>query len=135
MLYEPVLVVDDNEFIRASMIKFLEANGYKIVGVANGQEAINKIRTQAFSIVITDILMPETNGFELVDYIRSHAEPIKSMPIIAISGGNRAIDAIEILSDLEEKVNVILKKPFNKKDLLDSMEKHMRKGNTSTVTA
>jgi len=135
MPHEPVLIVDDNEFIRASMIKLLEANGYEVMGAGNGQDAMDKIRTQIFSMIITDILMPETDGFKLVDYIRNCPEPTRSTPIIAISGGNRAIDAIEALSTLEEKVDVILKKPFNRKDFLNSIEKHIRKGDTSTVTA
>lgn len=135
MSQKPVLVVDDNEFIRASMIKFLETNGYKVIGAANGQDAMDKIRTQPFSIVITDVLMPETDGFELVDYIRGYSEPVKSTPIIAISGGGRAIDATTALSALEEKADVVLKKPFSKKDLLDSVAKHMRKGDVSTGTA
>lgn len=129
MSHNPVLIVDDNEFIRASMIKFLETNGYKVVGASNGQDAMDKIRGQSFSIVITDVLMPETDGFELVDYIRGYEEPVKSTPIIAISGGGRSIDATTALSALEEKANVILKKPFSKKELLDCVAKHMRKNN------
>lgn len=135
MSHKPVLVVDDNEFIRASMIKFLETNGYKVVGAANGQDAMDQIRLQPFSIVITDVLMPETDGFELVDYIRGYSEPVKSTPIIAISGGGRAIDATTALSALEEKADVVLKKPFSKKDLLDSVAKYIRKGDASTGTA
>lgn len=123
----PVLIVDDNEFIRASMEKFLETNKYKIIGARNGQEAMDKLREQAFGIVITDVLMPETDGFELIDYIRGHEEPMKSTPIIAISGGGRTIDADAALTALEEKVDVILKKPFSKNELLDKVAEFMRR--------
>lgn len=123
----PVLIVDDNEFIRASMEKFLETNKYKVVGAANGQQAMEKLRTQAFGIVITDVLMPEADGFELIDFIRGYSEPVQSTPIIAISGGGRTIDASTALSALEKKVNVILKKPFSKKELLEQVGIYIRK--------
>lgn len=126
MSHKPILVVDDNEFIRASMIKFLETNKYKVVGASNGQDAMDKLRSQGFGLVITDVLMPETDGFELIDYIRGYEEPVKSTPIIAISGGGRTIDAGTALSALEEKADVILKKPFSKKELLDSVARHIR---------
>lgn len=123
----PVLIVDDNEFIRASMEKFLETNKYIIIGAKNGQDAMDKLRAQPFGIVITDVLMPETDGFELIDFIRGYDEPMKSTPVIAISGGGRTIDADAALTALEEKVSVILKKPFSKTDLLDHVAQHIRK--------
>lgn len=114
----PVLVVDDNEFIRASMVKFLEMNNYEVVGVGHAQEAMDELRATEFGLIITDVLMPDTDGFELVDFIRGYTEPMKSTPIIAISGGGRTIDADAALNALEGKVELILKKPFSKKDLL-----------------
>lgn len=122
-----VLVVDDNEFIRASMEKFLETNKYEVVGAKNGQDAMDKLRKQTFGIVVTDVLMPETDGFELIDFIRGYDEPMKSTPIIAISGGGRTVDAASALSVLEEKVDVVLKKPFSKNELLNQVGKHIRK--------
>ena len=133
MLNMPILVVDDNEFIRASMMKFLETNKYKVVGAKNGQDAMDQLRSQTFAMVITDVLMPETDGFELIDFIRGHEEPIKSTPVIAISGGGRTIDAGSALSTLEDKVEVILKKPFSKKDLLNDVAEHMRKTDPKDV--
>jgi two-component system C4-dicarboxylate transport response regulator DctD len=117
----PVLIVDDNEFIRASMVKFLEAHGYAVMGVNNAKDAITYVHERTFGLVITDVLMPETDGFELVDYIRSCDKPLGDIPIIAISGGGRSIDADTVLSALEEKVQLILKKPFSKKELLDNV--------------
>jgi len=115
----PILVVDDNEFIRASMVKFLQSNRYDVVGASHAADAMHQLREHQFSVIITDVLMPDTDGFELVDYIRGYDEPLKSTPIIAISGGGRTVDASAVLGALEEKVDLILKKPFSKKDLLD----------------
>lgn len=117
----PILVVDDNEFIRASMVKFLENNRYNVTGASNAFDAMDYLRTSNYGLVITDVLMPDTDGFELVDYIRGYDEPMKSTPIIAISGGGRTIDANAVLSALEEKVDLIMRKPFSKNDLLDNV--------------
>ena len=126
-----VLVVDDNEFIRASMEKFLETNKYEVVGAKNGQDAMDTLRKQTFGIIVTDVLMPEADGFELIDFIRRQGEPTKSTPIIAISGGGRTVDAASALAVLEEKVDVVLKKPFSKNELLNKVASHIR---TNTKT-
>lgn len=132
-----ILVVDDNDFIRASMVKFLESNNYPVIGVSHATDAMHELREKEFGVVITDVLMPDTDGFELVDYIRGYDEPLKSVPIIAISGGGRTVDASAVLSALEEKVNLILKKPFSKKDLLDNvailLENNNRQGASASI--
>ncbi len=122
----PILIVDDNEFIRASMVKFLEAHRYAVMGVDNAKDAMTILQERPFGLIITDVLMPETDGFELVDYVRSCDDPINAIPIIAISGGGRTIDADTVLSALEEKVQLILKKPFSKKELLDNVDNIIR---------
>lgn len=121
MLEIPILVVDDNEFIRASMVKFLETNRYNAVGVSHADDAMKQLRNNQFALVITDVLMPDTDGFELVDYIRNADDMPQSLPIIAISGGGKSVSADDLLSSLEEKVDLILKKPFSKKELLDNV--------------
>jgi len=121
----PILVVDDNEFIRASMVKFLEAHGHSVIGTGHAQDAMDILRTQDIAMVITDVLMPDTDGYELVNFIRSSDDLGESMPIIAISGGGRSMNADTVLNSLEESVNFILKKPFSKKDLLDNVSKLM----------
>jgi two-component system OmpR family response regulator len=120
---KPILIVDDNEFIRASMVKFIEAHGYSVIGTGNAKEAMTILNEKEVLLVITDVLMPDTNGFELVDFIRNSNDLGESMPIIAISGGGRAMDADTVLTSLEEKVDLILKKPFSKKELLDNVSK------------
>lgn len=131
----PVLVVDDNEFIRASMVKFLETNNYEVIDVGGAHDAMDALRSNTFGMIITDVLMPDTDGFELVDFIRGYDEPMKSTPIIAISGGGRTIDAGAALSALEEKVNLVLKKPFSKKELLDQVALLIRKDNNNSEDA
>jgi len=130
----PVLVVDDNEFIRASMIKFLEMNRYDVVGVGHAQDAMDELRATEYGLIITDVLMPDTDGFELVDFIRGYTEPVKSTPIIAISGGGRTIDADSALGALADKVDLIMKKPFSKKELLDKTAELIKKESVKAET-
>ena len=129
----PVLVVDDNEFIRASMIKFLESNKYKVEGASNGDQALKMLEDKNYAIMITDILMPGTDGFDLVDRLRELPYPIGKTPVIAISGGGRKIDAASALSALEGKADVILKKPFSKKDLLTKVAQYKREAEVAFV--
>jgi len=124
----PILIVDDNEFIRASMVKFLENNGYIVVGVGHAQDAMDELRNHEYGLIITDILMPETDGFELIDFIRGYEEPLKSTPIIAITGGGRSLNANASMETLEDKANLVLRKPFNKKILLNNVAELIKKG-------
>ena len=78
-----ILVVDDDDQIRSVLKRKLEQCHYDVCEAANGKEAIRALETAPFDLVLTDIVMPETDGIETVRYVRKHQPHIK---IIAISG-------------------------------------------------
>src|SRR5580700_6074069 len=82
---QSVLLVDDSAFFRNMLAPVLKAAGYK-VRVANGaQEGLAALRSgQSFAVVLTDIEMPDMNGFEFAETIRSDTH-LSSMPIIGLS--------------------------------------------------
>ena len=65
-----VLIVDDAAFSRRMIRKFLQADGYEIWEAANGSEALNIVRDRAPDCLLTDILMPDMNGFELLQTLK-----------------------------------------------------------------
>ena len=133
MLQKNVLIVDDNEFIRASIVKYLENHRLNVQGTKSADEAINYLRQNHCDLVITDILMPGKDGFELVDTIRQSDETFSNIPIIAISGGGKTVDAESALSVLEEKVDFLLKKPFGKSTLLETISTIFESPRASTA--
>jgi DNA-binding NtrC family response regulator len=66
-----VLVVDDEEVIRDVCMQILEAEGYRVTTASNGREALHQVSVNQFDIVVTDIMMPDMSGLELLEVIKS----------------------------------------------------------------
>jgi two-component system, chemotaxis family, sensor kinase CheA len=81
---QSVLLVDDSAFFRNMLAPVLKAAGYKVRTAPNAQEGLAALRAQAFDVVLTDIEMPDMNGFEFAEHIRSDNN-FGQMPIIALS--------------------------------------------------
>lgn len=82
---QSVLLVDDSAFFRNMLAPVLKAAGYKVRVAPNAQEGLTALRSgQAFDVVLTDIEMPDMNGFEFAETIRGD-QHLQGMPIIALS--------------------------------------------------
>ena len=82
---QTVLLVDDSAFFRNMLAPVLKAAGYRVTVAQNGQEGLAVLRSgNTFDVVLTDIEMPEMNGFEFAEAIRADRK-MESMPIIALS--------------------------------------------------
>jgi len=82
---QSVLLVDDSAFFRNMLAPVLKAAGYKVRVATNAQEGLSALRSgQSFNVVVTDIEMPDMNGFEFAEVIRAD-QNLSQMPIIAVS--------------------------------------------------
>lgn len=81
-----ILVVDDDPEIRSTLKKLLELAGHQVVVAADGRAAEAALSGGDFQLMITDIVMPDQDGIEVIKVTRA-AHP--ELPIIAISGGGR----------------------------------------------
>ncbi len=82
---QTVLLVDDSAFFRNMLAPVLKAAGYRVTVAQSGQEGLTALRSgHQFDVVLTDIEMPEMNGFEFAEAIRSDRRT-EAMPIIALS--------------------------------------------------
>jgi two-component system, chemotaxis family, sensor kinase CheA len=82
---QSVLLVDDSAFFRNMLAPVLKAAGYRVRVAPNAQEGLTALRSgQPFDVVLTDIEMPDMNGFEFAETIRADAH-LSAMPIIALS--------------------------------------------------
>lgn len=83
-LREPkVLLVEDDATLRELLRRTLDRGGFGVVTAANGREALARFRETTFQAVVTDILIPEIDGFEVIRRIRQESPDVV---IIAISG-------------------------------------------------
>ncbi|HUN95691.1 MAG TPA: hybrid sensor histidine kinase/response regulator [Bradyrhizobium sp.] len=84
-LSQSVLLVDDSAFFRNMLAPVLKAAGYKVRVAPNAQEGLAALRSgQSFDVVLTDIEMPDMNGFEFAETIRADHN-LNGLPIIALS--------------------------------------------------
>jgi CheY-like chemotaxis protein len=81
------LIADDEYLIRWSLSQGLAREGYEVISVENGRKAIEAVRTQNFDFVITDLIMPESDGWEVLEAIRqSQLQPPPRVIIITAHG-------------------------------------------------
>jgi two-component system OmpR family response regulator len=77
-----LLIVEDDSEMRDLLRKVLEKEGYRVSGAADGREALASLSQAAFDLVVTDMLMPEDGGLELLQAIR---ETHPTLPVIIIT--------------------------------------------------
>ncbi len=114
-----ILIVDDEEPIRRSIREILEIEDYEIFEAEDGEEAIRLVQSDEPHLVITDIIMPEKEGFETILQINEEYPDIK---IIAMSGGGRL--GTDIILGTVSELNVVgtLQKPFKVTELFELVQ-------------
>ncbi len=105
-----ILVVDDNEDNRYTLTRRLRREGYQDVAVAtNGREALDLIARQPFDLVLLDIMMPELNGYEVLERLKAD-DGLRHVPVIMIS----AVSELDsVVRCIELGAEDYLPKPFN----------------------
>ncbi|MBL9169095.1 MAG: response regulator [Verrucomicrobiales bacterium] len=79
-----ILLVDDDHSMRLALRRALDREGYQVFEAGNGHEALRQLENQAVDLVITDIIMPDSEGIELTFALRKRHP---GLPVIAMSGG------------------------------------------------
>ncbi len=106
-----ILVVDDEDRIRAIIKKYAEFEGHQIVEAANGMEAVEKCKSEEFDVIILDVMMPELDGFSTCREISK----IKKIPVIMLSARGEEYDKIH---GFELGIDDYVVKPFSPRELM-----------------
>jgi len=118
-----VLLVDDDADFRSMLKTALELAGYPVNCARNGKEAQSMQRSAPADILITDIFMPEADGFEVIEAFRKEFPQTR---IIAISGGARVMKTDYLATAGLIGVDAALQKPFEVEALLDLLRRMAR---------
>ncbi len=112
-----ILVVDDEELVTKSLLKFLKINGYTATVAKSGREAIDKVKKNDFDLIICDVKMPEMDGIETIKQLRELLEKSnrKIVPEVLITG---YADMEKYVNAKELEVFDYLYKPFDNKEFL-----------------
>ena len=89
-----ILVVDDDQIILDSLCEFLRLEGYAVTGARNIKQAIAEMRKHAFTLVVTDVNMPDGDGFELLDIVKKN---YPQTVVIVITGYGTIESAVQAI--------------------------------------
>lgn len=106
-----LLVVDDEEKIRIIIRKYAEFEGYEIDEANDGMQAVVKVRSNDYDLIIIDVMMPELDGFSACSEIRK----VKQIPIIMLSARGEEYDKIH---GFELGIDDYVVKPFSPRELM-----------------
>ena len=110
-----ILVIEDQEDLRATLGATLAEAGYRVVSAANGRDATKALAEEKFDLVLTDLLLPGKDGIEVINDLR-RSRP--DLPVIAMSGGGTipAEHYLKLARVLGARA--ILRKPVSNEQLL-----------------
>ncbi len=111
-----IMVVDDEKQICQNVEKILSKNNYEVIHAASAKEALEKMATDSFSLLISDIVMPEMNGLELLKLVKTEWPLTKAVMMTAYASTNTAVKAIR-LGALD-----YLTKPFTPDELRSAVD-------------
>ncbi len=112
-----VMIVEDSPTQAALLQHLLEVNGYRVIVATCGKEALELLGEEKPGLIISDIVMPEMNGYELTNSIKESAE-FREIPVILLTSLS---DPDDILKGLDAKVDSYLTKPWDDQFLLDKV--------------
>jgi two-component system, OmpR family, alkaline phosphatase synthesis response regulator PhoP len=107
-----ILLVEDEESIRAGIRINLELQGYEVIEATDGKQALKKVEEQHFDLVILDVMLPEVDGFQVCERIRLTNT---ALPIIFLTAKDTTLDKI---TGLKRGADDYLTKPFALEELL-----------------
>lgn len=123
MNHRAILIIDDDEQIRAFLRRVLEAAGYMVTEAPNGQEGLRQFRQTPTALVITDLFMPGRDGLEVTMALHRESPTVR---IIVLTGGSGQRDFLEVAKLLG--AHRTMRKPIMIAELLQAVEEELRGG-------
>jgi DNA-binding NtrC family response regulator len=116
MMAATILIIDDEEGMRALLRTMLETAGYEVSEAANGRQGLERYRSRPADLVITDLAMPELNGLEMILALTREFLNARVIAISGVGGDTNGLDMAKLLG-----ARRTLHKPFSLPKLLDAV--------------
>ncbi len=112
------LVVEDDQDLRANTLMMLKSLGFAPIGFESARDALAYLQDNPVDIALVDIMMPEMNGFELLQQLRN-TEGLGELPVIMVTAKNKDDD---VLNGYQHGADYYITKPFTKEQLRYGIE-------------
>ena len=115
-----VCLIDDDPLIREAASLVLRGGGYEVILAENGADGLAVIAARQPDVIVTDVLMPETDGLEFLPRLKAR---YPDLPVIAMSGGGEKGDQLYLHLASRFGASACLAKPFSGRKLLAAVER------------
>ncbi|WP_274365275.1 response regulator transcription factor [Paenibacillus thermotolerans] len=123
-----ILIIEDEDVIAEVEKDYLEASGFRVDIAQSGDIGLQKASTEDYDLIVLDLLLPKTNGFEICRHVRRS----KNIPILVVSSKKEEIDKIRALGlGADDYVT----KPFQMGELVARVKAHLARYERLTQTA
>ncbi len=119
-----ILLIEDMAGVRRAVGAMLKRAGHAVTAAESGQQGASLLKQRRFDLVVTDMVMPDVDGTEILFQM---SEMPRCPPVIAISGGGAGVSAETALRTARVKADAFLQKPFDSDELLQVVDKLLGK--------
>ena len=118
-----IIIIEDEEVLLDLLKKKLVQEGYQVIVARDGQEGLDKIKTEAPDLILLDIVMPKKGGFDVMKELNEDNK-LKDIPVIVISNSGQPIelDRIKKLG----AVDWLIKTNFNPQEVVGKVKKYLK---------
>ena len=102
-----ILVIDDEEDIATAISRSLKREGYSVIITSDYKTSIKVIANSEIDLIISDVMLPFTGGFDIVEYVKND-QGLKNTPVILVTGMDK-----DILYSSSIKADAVVSKPFD----------------------
>src|SRR5947207_3344488 len=126
-----ILLADDSITIQKVVELTFSDGDYEVIAVNNGAKAIQKLSEVRPDIILSDIIMPEKNAYEVCEYVKSHPE-YRTIPVVLLTGTFEPFDP-----DRADKAgsDALVTKPFDSHSLIHNVQELIEQSRSTTPTA
>lgn len=115
-----LLSIDDEDEIRDLLCEALSSSGHRVTGVGTLEEALQVVKTDPPDLVLTDLQLGESDGFDVVEQIKAISP---STPIIMLTGV--IMDPAEIPAEVAGKIACYIPKTASMEEIMEKVEQHL----------
>lgn len=119
-----ILVIEDNKEIRENTIELLELKGYHVVSAMNGKIGLDLAKAERPDMILCDIMMPQMNGYEVFAALKEDAATV-GIPFVFVTA---SVERAEVETGLGMGADGYIRKPFEAKELFDTISSCLKKG-------
>ena len=120
----PVLIVEDDQPLRFLLTALLTQNNYTFDAVGEGGVAIDCMRRKDYGAILLDLMLPGTNGFEVLQYIYAEQRELMKSVIVITAASKHTLQDFD-----DSTVGALIRKPFDIHRLLETLDRVTRREN------